>query len=384
MILFEELSNQFIERYSRHPRIFSAPGRVNLIGEHTDYNDGFVLPMAIDRRTYVAAATRDDQRVRCLSTEFDGLVEFEFNEDLRPAGDWSDYVRGVAARLLRNGSALQGADLLIASEVPVGAGLSSSAALEIAVGFALLELANHPVDPIALAMAAQRAEQEFAGTQCGIMDQFIATLGVENHALLVDCRSLEARAVPMELSQARIVVCNSMVKHNHASGEYNRRRAECEEGVSRLARHLPGIQSLRDVEIEEFDPVADSLPEPIRRRCNHVITENARTLAAVELIETGDLEQFGQLMYSSHESLKEDYQVSCRELDLLVEIASRIPGVYGARMTGGGFGGCTINLVESNQVETFTSTIVREYERQTGMRPDCYVCRASGGVREEC
>ncbi len=383
MILFEEISNQFVERYSHPARVFSAPGRVNLIGEHTDYNDGFVLPMAIDRRTYLAAAPRDDRWVRCVSTDFEGAVEFELNEDLRPAGGWSDYVRGVAACLLRNGSALRGADLLIASEVPLGAGLSSSAALEIAVGFALLKLAHQPVDPIALAMAAQRAEQEFPGTQCGIMDQFIATLGVENHALLIDCRNLEARAVPMELSHARIVVCNSMVKHNHASGEYNRRRAECEEGVDRLARHLPGIQALRDVEIEEFDLAADSLPEPVRRRCNHVITENARTLAAVEALEAGDLERFGQLMFASHESLKEDYQVSCRELDLLVEIASRIPGVYGARMTGGGFGGCTVNLVESDQVETFTSTIVREYEQQTGMRPDCHICLASGGVREE-
>lgn len=383
MISIEELANQFGNSYGRNPRMFSAPGRVNLIGEHTDYNDGFVLPMAIDRRTYVAAALRDDRWVRCRSQEFAGAIEFELSEDLTPAGDWADYIRGVAACLLRDGAALRGADLLIASEVPVGAGLSSSAALEIAAGFALLRLAEQPVDRLALARAGQRAEQEFAGTQCGIMDQFIAAHAREGHALPLDCRSEEARAIPLDLSRTRIVVCNSMVRHNLAAGEYNRRRAECEEGVDRLAAHLPGVQSLRDVELEEFDLVADSLPERIRRRCNHVLTENARTLAAVEALEAGDLARFGQLMDASHESLREDYEVSCRELDLLVEIARRIPGVLGARMTGGGFGGCTVNLVDADRVAAFTETIQHEYERATGLRPECHVCVASGGVREE-
>lgn len=378
-----QLCSQFKTLFVAEPRVFSAPGRVNLIGEHTDYNDGFVLPMAIDRRTYVAAAPRQDQRVRCASTGFDGLVEFDLSESLKPSGDWANHVRGMAACLLSDEFPLRGTDLLISSEVPFGAGLSSSAALEIAVGLALLKISGQPVDPVDLAMAAQRAEQEFAGTQCGIMDQYIACLGIEGHALLVDCRSLEYEAVPIDLSSTRIVICNSMVKHDLAAGEYNTRRAECEEAVRRLAAHLPGIQSLRDVESEEFDLWAGALPEVIRRRANHVITENSRTLAAVEVLRQSDFTQFGKLMYASHESLRDDYEVSCRELDLLVELAKGCAGVFGARMTGGGFGGCTVNLVTGDQVENFISMTTQAYERETGLKMEYYVCRASGGAREE-
>ena len=383
MMNFQDFRQQFRQLYNNEPRLFSAPGRVNLIGEHTDYNEGFVLPMAIDRRTYVAIAPRNDRTVRCLSTAFDDQIEFELSADLTPANDWANHVRGVAACLLRDEFNLRGADLLIASEVPLGAGLSSSAALEIAVGFGLLKVADHLVDPVRLALAAQKAEHEFIGTKCGVMDQFIACLGMEAHALKIDCRSLEYEPVPIDLSEARMVVVNSMVKHDLAAGEYNQRRAECEEAVRRLAGHLPGIQSLRDVELEEFDQWADALPEVIRRRANHVITENARTLAAVEALKLGQLSHFGKLMRASHESLREDYQVSCRELDLLVEIASRSAGVYGARMTGGGFGGCTVNLVKAEQVENFSAEITEAYRGVTGVRPEIYVCQAAGGAREE-
>ncbi|MFN0112076.1 MAG: galactokinase [Blastocatellia bacterium] len=380
---FQDFRQQFRQLYGNEPRLFSAPGRVNLIGEHTDYNEGFVLPMAIDRRTYVAMAPRADRMVRCLSTEFDEEIEFGLSDDLRPASDWANHVRGVAACLLRDEFNLRGVDILIASEVPLGAGLSSSAALEIAVGFGMLKIAEHLVDPIRLALAAQKAEQEFAGTQCGVMDQFIACLGKAGFALKIDCRTLESEAVPIDLSDARVVVVNSMVKHDLAAGEYNQRRAECEEAVRRLAGHMPGIQSLRDVELEEFDQWADALPEVVRRRANHVITENARTLAAVEALKLGQLSYFGKLMTASHESLREDYQVSCRELDLLVEIAGRSNGVYGARMTGGGFGGCTVNLVKADQVDNFIAEVTEAYERVTRVKPECYVCQASDGVREE-
>ncbi len=379
----ETLRAQHQNLYGREPRVFSAPGRVNLIGEHTDYNDGFVLPMAIDRRTFVAASPRDDKIIRARSTTEGGLIEFEIGREYPGGGDWGRYVYGVTECLRQDEFDLRGADLLIASEVPIGAGLSSSAALEISTGFALLKISEQPVDLVDLALVAQRAEHEFAGTQCGIMDQYVACLGIEGHALLIDCRSLEYRAVPIGLEHARVVVCNSMVKHDLATGEYNQRRAECEEGVRKLAAHLPGIQALRDVEIDDFDFYAGSLPEIIRRRCNHVITENARTLAAVEALESGDLAGFGKLMYASHESLRLDYEVSSRELDLLVGIASRLDGVFGARMTGGGFGGCTVNLVASDRVDQFIATISREYEKETGMRPDCYACRASAGVRGE-
>jgi len=374
---------QFIELYGPQPRVFSAPGRVNLIGEHTDYNEGFVLPMAIDRRTFVAAAPRDDRTIRAASTNEGGRIEFEIGREYSDGPDWGRYVYGLAECLRREEFDLRGADLLIASDVPIGAGLSSSAALEISTGFALLDVSEQMFDPVDLALVAQRAEREFAGTRCGIMDQYVACLGIQGHALLIDCRSLEYRAAPIDLDNARVVVCDSMVKHNLASGEYNRRRAECEDGVGRLAKYLPDIQALRDVEIDEFDLYAGALPESIRRRCNHVITENARTIAAVEALGRGDLVRFGELMYASHESLRRDYEVSCRELDLLVAIASRCDGVFGARMTGGGFGGCTVNLVASDAVDEFITTIGREYEKETGMRPNRYICQPSAGVRAE-
>lgn len=378
---------QFQMIFGQEPSVFSAPGRVNLIGEHTDYNDGFVLPMAIDRRTYVAAAPREDRQVRCASVGFDGQIVFDLKPDLLPASDWANYVRGVATCLLRAGFELRGTDLLIASDVPLGAGLSSSAALESAVGFALLKIADQPtelaVDLVALALAAQRAEQEFTGTQCGVMDQFIACLGIEGHALLIDCRSLEYEAVPVDLREARIVVCNSMVKHNLASGEYNKRRSECDEAVRRLAVYLPGIRSLRDVALGEFELYADSLPDVVRRRACHVVTENTRTLTAVEALKSDNLNRFGQLMYASHQSLQNDYDVSCRELDLLVDIAKGCRGVYGARMTGGGFGGCTVNLVASDQVENLIGEITERYKREIGLSPENYICQASDGVRQD-
>ncbi|HEY6404162.1 MAG TPA: galactokinase [Blastocatellia bacterium] len=386
MLTVDSICAQFIELYGSRPRVFSAPGRVNLIGEHTDYNDGFVLPMAIDRRTFVAASPRDDRTIRAASTNASGRIEFEIGGEYSSGHDWanwSGYVYGMVECLRREEFDLRGADLLISSDVPIGAGLSSSAALEISTGFALLEISGQMVDPVDLALVGQRAEREFAGTMCGIMDQYIACLGIEGHALLIDCRSLEYRAAPIDLERARVVVCDSMVKHNLASGEYNRRRAECEDGVKRLSKYLPGIQALRDVEIDDFDFYAGALPETIRRRCNHVITENARTVAAVEALERGDLLQFGKLMHSSHESLRLDYEVSRRELDLLVSIASRCDGVFGARMTGGGFGGCTVNLVAPDSVDQFVVTVSGEYEKETAIRPNLYICQPSAGARAE-
>jgi galactokinase len=386
MLTVDAIRAQFIELYDSQPRVFSAPGRVNLIGEHTDYNDGFVLPMAIDRRTFAAAAPRNDRRVRAASTNEGGRIEFEIGAGHSSGRDWANwgaYVYGMAECLRREEFDLRGADLLIASDVPIGAGLSSSAALEISTGFALLGVSGQTAGPVDLALVGQRAEREFAGTECGVMDQYIACLGIEGHALLIDCRSLEYRAAPVDLERAMVVICDSRVKHNLAAGEYNRRRAECEDGVRRLAKYLPDIQALRDIEIDDFDLYAGALPETIRRRCNHVITENARTLAAVESLERGDLVQFGKLMYASHESLRRDYEVSCRELDLLVAIASRCDGVYGARMTGGGFGGCTVNLVAPDSVDEFITAVSREYEKETAMRPNLHICQPSAGAREE-
>jgi len=379
----EPIKDLFRSLYSREARLFAAPGRVNLIGEHTDYNDGFVFPMAIDRETIVAGARRDDRRVRVHSLNFNESVEFDLSEEGRGLrGVWLDYVEGVARELEKRDLHLRGADLVIASNVPVGAGLSSSAALEVSTGYALLSLADVEIDAKQLALAAQAAEHNYVGTKCGIMDQFIAVMGERNHALLIDCRSLETTQIPLDTSETVIVICDTRVKHELASSEYNKRRAECEQGVEILSEWLHGITALRDVSVEDFAKYEERLPEPVRRRCRHVVTENARTLRATEALTAGDLEEMGRLMYLSHQSLRDDYEVSCLELDLMVKIASRIAGVKGARMTGGGFGGCTVNLVARASLSEFQKWVANEYKRATELEPFIYVVEASNGARE--
>jgi galactokinase len=384
MVDLHRLVVQFAERYGATPRVFSAPGRVNIIGEHTDYNDGFVLPMAIDRRTFVAIAPREDRTVRVASVVVNDATEFKIDEtaDLS-THKWAQYVAGVAWTLQTRGIALRGADLLIDSNVPIGGGLSSSAALEVATGKALTTIANAKIDAKELARAAQKAEHDFVGAKVGIMDQLAATFGRKGHALLIDCRSLEMKQISLANLNAAIVVCNTNVKHELASSAYNQRRAECEQGVELLRTRLTKIRALRDVSVASFEEYADELPQPIRRRCRHVVTENDRTLRAAAALERGDREQLGELMRASHESLRDDYEVSCRELDTMVEIASRQDGVFGARMTGGGFGGCTINVVRGDNVHSFTQSVAKEYRDAMQIDPDVYIVCADDGVREE-
>jgi len=384
MVDQNQLVADFTERYGSAPRVFSAPGRVNIIGEHTDYNDGFVLPMAIDRRTYVAIAPRTDRRVRVASIALNDAAEFTIDcSDSLEDHNWAQYVAGVVWTLQRNGLALTGADVLIDSDVPIGAGLSSSAALEVATGKALVTIADATIDPKELALAAQAAEHDFVGAKVGIMDQLAATFGQKNNALLIDCRSLATKQIPLANLNAAVVVCNTNVKHELASSAYNQRRVECEQGVELLRNSLPEIQALRDVSVAQFEEHEDRLPEPVRRRCRHVVTENVRTLNAAEALERGDRETLGGLMRESHESLRTDYEVSCRELDLMVEIASCQGGVFGARMTGGGFGGCTINIVAHQDLESFDREIAKEYRAATGIDPDIYVVKPDDGTREE-
>jgi galactokinase len=379
------LKADFTRRFSATPRVFSAPGRVNLIGEHTDYNDGFVLPMAIERRTAVAAALRDDRRIVAYSS---GLADtFELDLD-RPGalrrGIWGDYVEGTARALVARGVAVPGANLSIGSDVPHGAGLSASAALETSVGLALAALAGQPdFDRVVLAQAGQAAEHEYVGTLCGIMDQYIAALGVAGHALLVDCRSLEARRVPMDLGEAKLVVCDTAVKHELASSAYNERRSECERAVRTLQGVLPGITALRDVDGAAFARHAALLPETVRRRARHVVSENERTLRAAEALAARDFSQFGRLMQASHASLRDDYEVSCPELDLAVEEALAHPGVYGARMTGGGFGGCVIALAKGDAVESLMHRLVGALASRFGRTAHAFATDAASGARED-
>jgi galactokinase len=365
------------------PRLFRAPGRVNLIGEHTDYNDGFVLPMAIAHETIVAARAGDGTRVRVHSLNAQQSSEFDLSRPgARQRGIWLDYVEGVAQALLMRGLPLRGADLVLASDVPAGAGLSSSAALEISVGLALLSLAGLEVDRIELALAGQQAEHVYVGTNCGIMDQLAAACGLKGHALLIDCRSLEMTQIPLNTKDTVVVICDTRVKHQLSSSEYNRRREECERGVEILSQLLPGVRALRDVSIRDFQRYEDQLPEPVRSRCRHVVMENERTIKAALALKESDFAQVGQLMFQSHESLRDDYRVSCAELDVLVEIARRSRGVYGARMTGGGFGGCTVNLVSREALEKFQENVTAEYNKATGKIPNVYLSEPGDGASE--
>ena len=378
------LSKKFNELWTNaEPRVFQAPGRVNLIGEHTDYNDGFVLPIALDFTTKVLACSRMDEKVEIYSTNYDELKTFDFNSAPRKnTGEWVNYAEGVARVLRDNGLKIGGANLLISSDVPVGAGLSSSAAIEIAVGYALTSINNINIDKIRLALAGQASEHQYVGTKSGIMDQFAAAFGRANHALLIDCRKLQAKSIPLHFDCAEIIVCNSGVKHSLSSSEYNTRREECEKAVTILREFLPEIMALRDVSRKDLKQFAHHLPETIYRRCRHVVTENERTLQTAEAFEHGEIELAGKLMLESHESLRDDYEVSCKQLDTLVALAESFDGVYGARMTGGGFGGCTVNLVRRDKSREFIDYLREHYAKQTGITAEIFHVCASDGVSE--
>jgi galactokinase len=377
------LRREFVALYGREPRLFRAPGRVNLIGEHTDYNGGFVLPMAIDRETVVAAATREDRIVRAHTLNLGESAAFDLDRPGEPRrGLWLDYVEGVARELEARGVRLRGAELMILSDVPAGAGLSSSAALEVALGLALTRISGREVDAVTLALVGQRAEHTYVGTMCGVMDQLVAVLGRPAHALLIDCRTLETTPVPLETEQTAVVICDTRVRHELSTSEYNTRRAECARGVELLGRFLPGISELRDVSVEEFGRHEARLPDPVRARCRHVVTENDRTLRAASALRAGDLAEVGRLMYASHDSLRRDYEVSCAELDRLVAAAESSGAALGSRMTGGGFGGSTVSLVRRDRLAEFTRGVVGEYAASFGFDPVVHVAEASGGAEE--
>lgn len=385
MIDLSALRSRFKSLYGTEPRLFSAPGRVNLIGEHTDYNDGFVLPMAIDRRTLVAAAARVDRRVRVRTLNLEETAEFDLDRPWTPRQrHWLDYVEGMARILEERGLRLSGADLAIESDVPVGAGLSSSAALEVSAGLALVSVSGASIDRAQLALAGQAAEHKYVGANVGIMDQFVAALGRRGHALLIDCRSLQWTPIPLNLPGTAVLICDTGVKHELASSEYNTRRRECERGVEMLREFLPGIKALRDVSLDEFNMYENRLSEPIRRRCRHVVSENVRVLAFADALRSGRLEEIGRLMALSHQSLRDDYEVSSAELDLMVSIAAGLgEATVGARMTGGGFGGCTVNLVRRAAVEEFQKVIRHEYSRVTNIDPAIYIVEAEDGAQEQ-
>lgn len=353
-------------------RQFRAPGRVNLIGEHTDYNDGFVLPAAIGFYT-TAKLDSSPRGFEVSSTSLPGTIRVQPGGDaLEHTGEWYDYVLGVAAELEQLGVLLPSIRLEFSSDIPMGAGLSSSAALLVSSALAILAYGGHELSKMDIARACQLAEINFVGTRCGIMDQFISMHGVAGHAVLLDCRSLDFRAVPIP-DGLSLVIANTMVKHSLAGGEYNQRRVECERAAKAL-----GVRSLRDAKLEDLHV----LPELEQKRARHIVSENARVLQFVEALAAGDLAALGELMAASHASLRDDYAVSCKELDVMVEAAQGLPGLVGARMTGGGFGGATINLVKTEQAPRFASALAARYEQITGITAEVYITKAVDGAAE--
>ena len=363
-------------------RTFRAPGRVNLIGEHTDYNDGFVMPAALDFSTWVRVSPLEQRSLQIFSENFNDEVEVDLdNLNLVARSHWSDYPVGVAVEMQRAGHRLRGARLQIRGEVPIGSGLSSSAAIEVGTACALAANSGLKIDNRELALLCQRAENEFVGARVGIMDQFISLFGQAQKALLLDCRSLEFKLLPLP-DNVRLIICNTMVKHELASSAYNERRAQCEEGVRHLARFFANVRALRDVTLEQLEQHRSGLSEVVYRRCRHVITENARVLAAGDALEQHDLPYFGTLMGESHLSLRDDYEVSSDELDLMVKLAQKVDGVYGSRMTGGGFGGSTVNLVKEEMADEFRTRVAAGYEQVTRLKPEIYICIAANGAEE--
>jgi galactokinase len=380
--LGQKTAAEFEKAYGRKPVwMAAAPGRVNVIGEHTDYNDGFVLPMAIELYTLIAAAPGSNaSRVQLRSTAGEAPAEMDLQKALSPGpkGSWHNYPMGVMAGFQRRGAKLQGFDALIHSTVPVGSGLSSSAALEVSTATLLELITGTRLDLVDKALLCQKAEHEYAGMPCGIMDQFISVMGKQDHLLLIDCRSRVPELVPMNDPSVALLITNTNVKHELTGGEYAERRAQCEE-----AARILGIPALRDATAQMLSEKRSGMTEVVYRRARHVIGEIQRTVETAKLVRSSEWKTAGELMYASHKSLRDDYEVSCAELDAVVEIARQIGpkgGVMGCRMTGGGFGGCTVALVRTNEVSSVSEQIAAEYERRTRIKPTLFVSRPAAGA----
>ena len=373
------LQQQFVDLFHTTPKVYRSPGRINIIGEHTDYNQGFVLPAAIEQAAYVAISPREDNELHLYAVSMQEMVVLQLHELVPKAGAWSNYIAGVAEQFIRMGFTIKGFNLVLHSDVPIGAGLSSSAAIECAVAFALNECFDCALDRLQLVHLAQKAEHEFAGVQCGIMDQFASMMSRRNHLIKLDCRSLEYEYIPFQLGSHTMVLFDTNVKHSLASTAYNDRRQQCEQGVQWIAAQLPHIQTLRDADmgmLEQFVLPRDPL---VYRRCTYVVKEIQRVEAACKALKAGDLNKLGELMYETHAGLSCDYEVSCTELDLLVDLVKARPGVIGARMMGGGFGGCTLNLVEADRVDELINSVQISYERATNLPLNYYLVSAADG-----
>jgi galactokinase len=375
----ETLRSQHRARFHADPVLFVAPGRVNLIGEHTDYAEGFVMPVAINFATLAAISPRSDGKIVLYAENYG--EEKTFSADATPVASkhWSDYPMGVVSILKGEGHTVPGFSLSLWGDVPLGSGLSSSAALEIATLLAVTSLIGVEYPGPVLARLGQRVENEFVGANCGIMDQFISANGKENHALLLDCRDLSYRLAPIPANVA-LVIANTMVKHSIVGGDYKTRRAESEAACAIINSHRGSVPFLRDATLEDLEKWGHEMTPKSHLRAKHVISENMRTVAASEALLRGDIKKLGQLMAEAHRSYSEDFEGSCMEADTMVELAQDLPGLIGARLTGGGFGGCTINLVEQSQAEAFAKELASRYAARTGIEPEIHICHASDGA----
>ena len=378
------LKEQFSHIFGAGGRIhvIRAPGRVNLIGEHTDYNDGFVFPMAIEPQVIVACRIRDDGLVRLASSVFPGaIVEFSVQSKIhRGEPPWANYSRGVAAELIGAGIPLSGMDALYTNNLPVGGGLSSSAAIEVSTAFCFLRVTGQTMDPMRLALICQKAEHEYAMVPCGIMDQMIVSSAQAGKATLFDCREMTKQYIPIDPKELRVVICNTMVKHELTGGEYAERRRQCEAGVAHFQKEVTSIRALRDVNVKQIESAEGKLDELFRRRCRHIVSENARCVEAANELTQQHYERVGELMVHSHQSLRDDYQVSCDELDYLAAEAMNVRGVYGARMTGGGFGGCIVALCQPRSVDMLSDHLRRSYKGKFGIDPTLFATTATAGA----
>ena len=362
---------------------FSAPGRVNLIGEHTDYNEGFVLPIAIGKKIIMLGQLRNDRLIQVFDLGYKTKIKFSL-DSLTPLkkDTWANYLMGVMDEIQKAGYPLQGVNLVFTSNIPQRAGLSSSAALEVVTALTMARLNSLEIKPLEMAHLCRRAENNFVGVACGIMDQYVSCLGQKNYALFIDCRSNDYELIPLKDPNYQIIICNSKVQRGLVDSEYNKRKEECKIATEFFKHKLNReIRALRDIAIDEYEKYQAQLPEIIARRARHVISENYRVQVGVQALREGNFSAFGQLMIESHRSLKNDYEVSCAELDLLVDLALKQEGVLGARMTGAGFGGCTVNLLKRDYVDVFMEKIKKEYKKITGINPDVYLTAPSGGAK---
>lgn len=389
MTIQDHITRTFREKFGTTPAFIArAPGRVNLLGEHVDYNDGFVLPAAIDRATYIAFAPSGSDRSTIVAVDFNNeatsftlqSIASKSSFDGSPLAGWAKYPAGVAWSLAENGLAVNGMNAVYASDVPRGAGLSSSASVELAFGVAWMNLGGWKISQMELALLCQRAENQYVGVNCGIMDQFASACGEVDKLLLLDCRSLEYRSLPLPEDVA-IIIADTSVRRSLVDSAYNDRRAACEEAVRVLREDLHEIKALRDVSVDDFNRLSSKLRVDVEKRARHIVEEIERTKQAIGLLENGNVREFGRLMNACHISLRDLYEVSCPELDVMARIAQSLEGCYGARLTGAGFGGCTVNLVVREKVKDFAKALAAGYESETKLHPEIYVCQASSGAR---